>query len=94
MTIEDKIKAQKLQYDINREAAKILALKSLKYYIIQYTFFPKIRFVNDSIFSGKVTLGEADKQQSFPKENILEFNNRARPRSKVDIKKNVILLKV
>ena len=41
MTIKDKIKAQKLQYDINREAAKILALKSLKYYIIQYTFFPK-----------------------------------------------------
>ena len=30
MTIEDKIKDEKLQYDINREAAKILALSSGK----------------------------------------------------------------
>ena len=28
MTIEDKIRDEKLQYDINREAAKILALSS------------------------------------------------------------------
>ena len=30
MTIEDKIKNEKLQYDINREAAKISALSSGK----------------------------------------------------------------
>ena len=30
MTIEDKIKEEKLQYDINREAAKISALSSGK----------------------------------------------------------------
>ena len=30
MTIHDKIKDEKLQYDINREAAKILALSSGK----------------------------------------------------------------
>ena len=30
MTIEDKIKNKKLQYDINREAAKISALSSSK----------------------------------------------------------------
>ena len=30
MTIEDKIKDEKLQYDINREAAKISALSSGK----------------------------------------------------------------
>ena len=30
MTIEDQIKDEKLQYDINREAAKILALSSGK----------------------------------------------------------------
>ena len=30
MTIEDKIKNEKLQYDINREAAKILSLSSRK----------------------------------------------------------------
>ena len=28
MTIEDQVKDEKLQYDINREAAKILALSS------------------------------------------------------------------
>ena len=30
MTIDDKIRDEKLQYDINREAAKILALSSGK----------------------------------------------------------------
>ena len=30
MTIDDKIKDEKVQYDINREAAKILALASGK----------------------------------------------------------------
>ena len=30
MTIQDQIKAEKLQYDINREAAKISALSSGK----------------------------------------------------------------
>ena len=30
MSIDDKIKDEKLQYDINREAAKILALSSGK----------------------------------------------------------------
>ena len=35
MTIEDQIKDEKLQYDINREAAKISALSS-GYYIIRY----------------------------------------------------------
>ena len=30
MTIEDKIKDEKLQYDINREAAKVSALSSGK----------------------------------------------------------------
>ena len=29
MTIDDKIKEEKLKYDINREAAKILAIKIL-----------------------------------------------------------------
>ena len=36
MTIEDKIKDEKLQYDINREAAKISALSSGKIDKYQY----------------------------------------------------------
>ena len=37
MTIDDKIKNEKLQYDINREAAKISALSSGK--IDKYEYF-------------------------------------------------------
>ena len=37
MTIEDQIKDEKLQYDINREAAKISALSSGK--IDKYEYF-------------------------------------------------------
>ena len=36
MTIDDKIKDKKLQYDINREAAKISALWSCKIDIYEY----------------------------------------------------------
>ena len=36
MTIEDQIKDEKLQYDINREAAKILALSSGKFDKYEY----------------------------------------------------------
>ena len=36
MTIEDQIKDEKLQYDINREAAKISALSSGKIYKYEY----------------------------------------------------------
>ena len=36
MTIDDQIRDEKLQYDINREAAKILALSSGKTYKQQY----------------------------------------------------------
>ena len=37
MTIEDQIRDEKLQYDINREAAKISALSSVK--IDKYEYF-------------------------------------------------------
>ena len=37
MTIDDKIKYEKLQYNINREAAKIAALSSSK--IVKYEYF-------------------------------------------------------
>ena len=46
-----------------------------------------IRSFVDSIFKGKITLGEADKKQRILLENILEFSNRVRLRSKTDKKK-------
>ena len=36
MTIEDQIRDEKLQHDINREAAKISALSSSKIYTYEY----------------------------------------------------------
>ena len=36
MTINDQIRDEKLQYDINREATKILALSSLKIHQYEY----------------------------------------------------------
>ena len=36
MTIDDKVRDEKLQYNINREAAKVLALSSGKIYKYQY----------------------------------------------------------
>ena len=42
MTIEDQIKDEKLQYDINREAAKISALSSVKIDKYEYLTGEKI----------------------------------------------------
>ena len=48
MTIDDKIRDEKLQYDINREAAKISALSSVK--LINMNIF---RWRNITIWSEK-----------------------------------------
>ena len=55
----------------------------------------------DSIFNGKITISEADKQQSNLlkailqfKKAILQFNDKFRPRSKADKDKKQILMKV
>ena len=42
MTIDDKIKDEKLQYDINREAAKISALSSSK--IDEYEYLQRKKY--------------------------------------------------
>ena len=46
MTIEDQIKDEKLQYDINREAAKILALSSGKIDKYEYLTGEEILLLN------------------------------------------------
>ena len=42
MTIDDKIRGKKLQYDINREAAKLSALSSGKVDKYEYLRYKKI----------------------------------------------------
>ena len=56
-------------------------------YMYNFDQFKMIRSFVDSIFKGKITLGEADKKQRILLENILEFSNRVRLRSKIDKKK-------
>ena len=51
MTINDKIKHEKIQYNINKEAAKILALSSGKVDKFEYLKFEEILSSNQSRIS-------------------------------------------
>ena len=62
--------------------------KSSKY-INDFRKFWTIRSFRDSVFNGKITINEADKKQSNVLDVILNFNDKVRPRSKADKKKNI-----
>ena len=49
------------------------------------------RSFEDSIFNGKITISEADEKRIDLSENILDFNKKARLRTKVDKKKKSYL---
>ena len=71
MTIDDQIRDEKLQYDINREAAKISALSSNKYDKYEYLTGEEILSSNQKqmIEQAKFTytpLGKAFKKQIKP----------------------------
>ena len=54
--------------------------------------FWKIKSFGDSIFSGKITISEADKKQSnLLNVNALKFSNTFRPRSRIKMKKVMIM---
>ena len=61
MTIEDKIKDEKLQYDINREAAKISALSSGK--IDKYEYLTGEEIIEQAKFTYS-PLGKAFEKQT------------------------------
>ena len=52
-----------------------------------FRIFKTIRSFGDDIYSGKITINEASQEQADLVEYILNFNNKARPKSKDD-KKN------
>ena len=52
-----------------------------------FNVFKTIRSFGEIIYNGKITLNEADQEQSDLLEYILSFNNKARPKNKND-KKN------
>ena len=67
MIIDDKIRDEKLQYDINREAAKISALSSGKIDKYEYLTGEKI------LLSNQQQITEQAKFTYFPKEKHLKI---------------------
>ena len=74
MTIDDKIRIEKLQYDINREAAKISALSSGK--IDRYDYLMNILLLSDqrkvieqAKFTQKKLQKNKEKQLEIKEEN-------------------------
>ena len=41
-----------------------------------------IRYFGESIYTGKITIGEAEIDQSNLLKNMVEFNNKSRPKNK------------
>ena len=54
-----------------------------------FKIFITIRSLGENIYSGKITINEADQEQVDLVEYILNFNNNTRPKNKYD-KKNVL----
>ena len=44
--------------------------------------FETIRYVDDSIYTGKISMDIAEMDQTNLSENMVKFNNKSRPRSK------------
>ena len=101
-SIENMFSKEQQNNDIKDELNEIKTIREkndrndLIYETNKYTFnfqqLETIRSFGNSVFSGTVTLDKAYKKQSNLSENILLFNNRARPRSKPNKMKKEILL--
>ena len=61
-------------------------------YVFDFQLFETIRSFGDSIYHGKIHIKEAQKKQTNLLENIVNFSNKSRPRSKKVRIKNKILL--
>ena len=55
-----------------------------KSYKFDFQKFETIRSFGDSIWNGKISIKEAEMKQKNLRENILDFSNKSRPRSKKD----------
>ena len=62
-------------------------------YKYDFTRFQTIRSFGVSIFTGKITIREADKKQSNILDVILKFNDKVRPTAKADKEKRTMLMK-
>ena len=52
--------------------------------LFDFQKFQTIRSFDDSIPNGQITISETDEKQSHLLNNILEFYDKARPRSKAE----------
>ena len=68
----DKIKSKNLKKKDDRNYLKCETNKC----VYNFQQFQMIRSFGDSILNGKVTISEADKNQSNLFENVLEFNTK------------------
>ena len=76
-----KIKRTNLNYETNQRTD------------FDFQQFKTIKSFSESIVSGKVTISEADIDQSNLLENIMEFSNKSRPRREENkIKKEILLI--
>ena len=61
---------------------------------IDFQKFQAIKSFCDSTLSGKIIISEADEEQRNLSNNILNFNDKARSKSKEDSKKKMIFMNV
>ena len=54
--------------------------------------FKTIRSLGENIYSGKITMDEADEKEADLIEYISNFNNKARPKKRDDKKKTFLIL--
>ena len=95
MTIEDQIKDEKLQYDINREAAKISALSSGK--IDKYEYFTgeeilpsnQQQIIQQAKFNSS-SLGKAIEKQGKKQIKAIQDNKKQLTNTKEVTMKNII----
>ena len=66
---EEKIERKDLKFETNN-------------YMYHFQQFETIRYFNNSTYSGKISIDEAEMGQTSPLENMVKFNNKSTPRSK------------
>ena len=79
-----------------KEYKKKVNRKNMIYYsskeLFDFRIFKTIRSFGDDIYSNKITINEADQEQSDLVEYILNFNNKTRPKIKMIKKTKKIFL--
>ena len=72
--------------------------KDLKYKTNKYTYdfqhFETIRSFGDNIYTGKITINEAEMDQSNLVENVVKFNSRSRSKQEILMKMHMLFMKV